>query len=168
MLSPSRVLTCSCLPFFTGDRLAVWWAPLPGLSTQTQPLWQQKMLLLAGLFPSCCGWPPCWVRWHGRPVSLCTWSYEEGHRMWSGRRYSCWTWSHRWGRAERLCQPTRKNNNMVIPQHLYGNESRNPHPPMDTKLQEFSIPSYITWCQPSISTGSTSHCTLEVPSMNHK
>ena len=32
--------------------------PLPGFCTQTQHLRQQKMLLLAQFFPSCCGWAP--------------------------------------------------------------------------------------------------------------
>lgn len=42
----------------------------------------------------------------------------------------------------RVCKPTRKFNNAVVPHCLWDNESWNPHHPMDTKLQECSSPLY--------------------------
>lgn len=65
-----------------------------------------------------------------------------------------------------LCKATRKNNT-VVPQYLWGFESRNPHPSIDTKLLGCSRPLYKIVSALHICRF-TSNCTLEVPTMYHK
>lgn len=72
-----------------------------------------------------------------------------------------------------MCKATRTNNNTVVPQYLWGFESRNflnpgvLNPSMDTKLPGCSRPLYKIVSALHIHRF-TSNCTLEVPTTYHK
>ena len=143
--------------------------PLPGFCTQTQHLWQQKMLLLARFFPSCCGWAPGGLggtagqSFSGHEVKRVTGCDEDLDTHVELEVVD----------EEGLRDCANPPGKIIIRQSLsvcgvLDLGISPPPPPLIPNSRDALDPRIILWCQPSISMGSTSHCTLEVPCMYHK
>lgn len=132
----------------------------------------QKTLLQAHLLPSCCGWAP--VGQDGTAGQSLS-EHEVKKRVTGCDQDADAHVELKIVDEEVLgmCKATRTNNNTVVPQYLWGFESRNflnpgvLNPSMDTKLPGCSRPLYKIVSALHIHRF-TSNCTLEVPTTYHK
>ena len=141
-------------------------SPTTWLLHTNSTLVRQKMLLQAHLLPSCCGWAP--VGQDGTAGQSLS-EHEVKKRVTGCDQVVDMPVKLQVvdEEGQRACKPTRKYSNTVVPQSLKGTGSRNPYTTIDTKPQGYSGLLYNTVSVFHIH-GSTSGCTLEVPTMYHK